>query len=130
MKERIVNALGIPVGGKFACPCCGYLVHSESCAYDICPICFWEDCPAQASNPDDAGGPNHVSLREAQKNFREFGGCERSALEHCRKPTSGDKRHPRWAPIPDGAVSTRLRVVERDGVFDDYTGPDPDGKYR
>jgi hypothetical protein len=124
-----MNALGIPVDGKYACLCCGYLVHDEPSAYDICPICFWEDCPLQASNPDDASGPNHTPLREAQRNFREFGSCERETLQHCRKPESGDKRHPQWVRLPDVAP-TCLRIVERDGVFDDYTGPDPDGKYR
>jgi len=27
----------------YSCPCCGYLTLPERGAYDICPVCFWED---------------------------------------------------------------------------------------
>ncbi|MCE3604351.1 hypothetical protein LXA47_12135 [Massilia sp. P8910] len=54
-----------------ACPCCGYRSLQESGAYDICRVCFWED--DGTSDPDRPSGPNHMTLREAQRNFRSIG---------------------------------------------------------
>jgi hypothetical protein len=50
--------------GKAQCPCCGYMSLPENGAYEICHVCFWED-----------GGdePNHMTLKEAQKNFHRYG---------------------------------------------------------
>jgi hypothetical protein len=35
--------------------------------FEICPLCLWEDDPAQSDDPDDAEGGNGVSLVEARK---------------------------------------------------------------
>ncbi|WP_369806188.1 CPCC family cysteine-rich protein [Desertivirga arenae] len=55
---------------RYTCPCCGYktLILPPG-RYDICSICFWEDCPIQKQYVDDDGGPNKVPLHRAQKNF-------------------------------------------------------------
>lgn len=31
-----------PVGGPYACPCCGYLTLDERGGYEICSVCFWD----------------------------------------------------------------------------------------
>ena len=86
---------------KFACPCCGHKTYSEkpNGDYDICPVCFWEDCPVQFKNPDSKNGPNHVSLKEAQRNFNEFGACRRDIIQYVRKPTQDEQRDNSWKPL-------------------------------
>jgi hypothetical protein len=72
----------------YPCPCCGYLTlpTPETDSYEICEVCFWEENEDQADDPDDADGPNHVSLNEARANFAAFGACERRLLEYVRAP--------------------------------------------
>jgi len=53
------------------CPCCGSRVLSEAGAYEICPVCNWEDDPVQSANALYVGGANKISLGEARKNWRE-----------------------------------------------------------
>jgi len=52
------------------CPCCGGETLAESGAWEICPVCHWEDDPLQAENPDLAGGANAQSLNDAKKAYR------------------------------------------------------------
>ena len=86
---------------KYTCPCCGYKTLNESAGhYDICLICFWEDCPIQREHVDADGGPNHVSLRQAQKNFKDFGACEKDMLKYTYKPSESDVRDPLWKALP------------------------------
>jgi hypothetical protein len=86
---------------KYTCPCCGYKTLGETppCTYDICPICFWEDDGVQFDDPDYEGGANEVSLRQAQKNYAEFGACERRVLSYVRSPTEQDERDTEWRPL-------------------------------
>ncbi len=102
---------------SFPCPCCGYLVFDEPGAYDLCPLCFWEDDGIQLEFATTcAGGANGVTLLEAQRNFAAFGACEERARAHVRAPSSSDIRDPSWRPIDP----------ERDH-FEDW---DDDGKVR
>lgn len=88
------------------CLCCGYQTiegHKTDFGYttppetyDICPICFWEDAPVDYSKPDIAIGPNHVSLKQAQRNFQEFGAIDERFKQNVRKPTPEDERDPNW----------------------------------
>lgn len=84
-----------------SCPCCGYhtLYTLEPGSFEACSICFWEDDPVQSQDPDYEGGANHPSLRQAQRNFREFGACDRDALPHVRPPTPADRRDPNYSPL-------------------------------
>jgi hypothetical protein len=43
---------------------------SERDAYEICPVCGWEDDPAQSGDPDLAGGANNDSLNQARATWR------------------------------------------------------------
>jgi hypothetical protein len=86
-----------PRPARYYCPCCGYRTFVDPPgSYDICPICFWEDDDVQFDDPDLEGGANGVSLREAQRNFVEFGACEREMLSHVRPPKEGEERDPNW----------------------------------
>ncbi|MBO6518428.1 MAG: hypothetical protein JJ900_16205 [Rhodospirillales bacterium] len=74
------------------CSCCGYLTLSGPGhdTYEICPVCGWEDDPVQHEDPHYAGGANDESLRDAQRNFRETGAANRSAVNQVRPPEPGE----------------------------------------
>ena len=56
---------------RFRCPVCGKHWFSEAGAYEICPVCGWEDDPIQRREPDLSGGANSMSLNEARAAFME-----------------------------------------------------------
>jgi hypothetical protein len=53
-----------------SCPCCGAHALSARGAFEICPVCGWEDDPAQSADPGFAGGANAVSLDAARAAWR------------------------------------------------------------
>ncbi len=67
--------------------------------YEICSICFWEDDEYQFLNPDDKEGANNVSLRQAQKNFLEFGACDEGSIIYVRRLNQEDIKDPNWVPL-------------------------------
>lgn len=89
------------VNDKFACPCCGSKTFNKKPkgSYEICEVCFWEDDPIQLSDPDYEGGANRVSLRQGQKNFIEFGACEKGMLKNVRPQTREETRDNDWKPL-------------------------------
>lgn len=86
---------------KFACPCCGYKTFRENPngSYDICEVCFWEDDPIQLDDPEYEGGANRVSLKQGQKNYMEFGACEREMIKNVRQPNRDEQRDENWKPL-------------------------------
>lgn len=84
---------------KYTCRCCGYITL-DSEIHDICSICWWQDDPACWNDLDEIGGANgKISLRKAQKNFIEFGACEKIMLDLIRTPNRADIRNPKWKPF-------------------------------
>jgi formate/nitrite transporter FocA (FNT family) len=72
---------------KYKCPCCGHFTfEKKDRAYDICPVCFWEDDPEQYANPLLERGANHVSLTQARVNFLHFGACDMDMKKYVRGP--------------------------------------------
>lgn len=68
------------------CPCCGNrTLDPEDSAFEICPVCFWENDPSQVRYPDETGA-NDISLNEARKNYAEFGACAERFIDYVRKP--------------------------------------------
>ena len=63
---------------KFQCPCCDYFSLDRRAEYDICRVCYWEDDGNELNNLDTHSGPNHMTLREARTNFRDFGACDKA----------------------------------------------------
>ncbi len=49
---------------RHPCPCCGFDTLNASGAYELCPICLWED-------GEDEG--ETLELRQARANFRDHG---------------------------------------------------------
>ncbi|HPF15159.1 MAG: hypothetical protein H6830_02875 [Planctomycetes bacterium] len=62
------------------CPCCDYYTLGERAAYEICPVCYWEDDGQGLDRMDDISGPNHLTLRAARRNFEQFGASDQAAL--------------------------------------------------
>ena len=90
------------------CTCCGYkTLEDDEGSYDICPICFWEDDPYQNAHVYEAGGANTVSLIEAQKNYMDFGACERRVIPYTREPYNHDKKDPAWRVAKDNLSHVR-----------------------
>ena len=74
--------------GPHRCPCCGYMTLKARGAFEICPVCFWED---DGQDDHDAaiarGGPNgSLSLTVARMNYRTIGVCEERFLSNVRNP--------------------------------------------
>ena len=84
--------------GLFACPCCGYATLSESSAWEICKICFWEDDGQDDPKANENwGGPNKVSLYEGRKNFLAYGASDPKHKEHVRDINIDDERVRKYA---------------------------------
>jgi uncharacterized Zn finger protein (UPF0148 family) len=49
---------------ELVCPVCGKHTFKDQDAYEICPVCDWEDDPVQRDDPDYKGGANRRSLNE------------------------------------------------------------------
>ena len=92
------------------CRCCGY--KSVSRPGDECAICGWVDVP-EPFNADEKRAPNEVALRQAQRNFRNFGAKSTLAIAHVRRPTDDDQKDPCWrlADEPLPIISTTYHEV-------------------
>jgi hypothetical protein len=116
------------------CPCCGYRTYliPAGGSRQLCPVCFWEDAPGEPRY----NGSNQVSLVEAQRNFTEFGACERCYRNAVRPPEPEESRSANWLTI-DGLREKLILEIEQafadvsldDGVtlhqmqvLDDYGG--------
>jgi hypothetical protein len=77
------------------CPCCGCRTLCERGAFEICPVCFWEDDGQDDHDADEMwGGPNGaLSLTEARDNYRTFGASSERRKQFVRAP--------RTAELPD-----------------------------
>lgn len=86
---------------KVPCLCCGYktIDEGEAGLWDICPVCFWEH-DTLLKDVDRPGLANKTSLRQAQKNFLEFGACDIDMKKNVRKPKPSEKRDDGWQPFP------------------------------
>ena len=63
---------------KYTCPCCCFKTFpEENGSYEICDVCYWQDDAIMNANPDYWGGANDVCLRQAQKNYIEFGASKK-----------------------------------------------------
>jgi hypothetical protein len=89
-----VNVTRPADGGPYPCPCCGFVTLPERGAYDICPVCFWEDDGQDDHDADEVrGGPNYsLSLSEARRNFSRIGAVEERVLPHVRPPTDDERQ--------------------------------------
>ena len=111
---------------RYPCPCCGYLVFDQaSGSYEICPICWWEDDALQLEFATTlAGGANHPTLLEAQRNFSALGAHDPRFVQRARPPAPGDVRDPSWRPVDperdkfeDSSDDACARAPQSDGAL-------------
>ena len=77
---------------SFQCPCCKFKTLYGRGEDEICPVCFWHDDGQDEANADcDLGGPNKLSLRDAQRNFHQIGAVEERFQLHVRPPLPDEK---------------------------------------
>lgn len=48
------------------CACCAQKTLPENSAFEICPVCGWQDDDIQNDDPDFEGGANDMSLNQAK----------------------------------------------------------------
>ena len=102
---------------KVRCLCCGYRTIDERGAFDICPVCFWEDevyilfdkmdqtgeidsiynhnnCDDDYSGEDILdviSSANHVmTLRQGRANYKNIGACCQEMVQYCRPPKDSE----------------------------------------
>lgn len=77
---------------KKKCPCCGFytIENDDEIITDICDVCFWQFDIVAQQNPQKNIGPNRISLKEAQNNYKKYGACKKeySDKKLVRKPTN------------------------------------------
>lgn len=78
----------------FACPACGFKTLEETCGYDICQICGWEDDPSALWNPEEVSGPNNETLVNWQRRVLEGLPPEVTEVKQI-------VRDPAWRPITE-----------------------------
>ena len=61
---------------------------TERSAYEICPVCFWEDDGQDDHDADHVrGGPNGtLSLTAARANFQVLGACNERCTQYAAPP--------------------------------------------
>jgi hypothetical protein len=74
----------------------------------ICPVCFWED----ASGEYYWNGSNQMTLTMAQRNFAEFGACEKDFTDSVRLPLSGEERPGDWVSFDQLSLEI-IALIER-----------------
>jgi RNAse (barnase) inhibitor barstar len=78
-------------------------------------VCFWEDDPAQFEDIDNIEGANGMSLRQAQRNFLEFGAIKPELVPLVRHPSSFEQRDVGWQPYML-KTSSKFLVIDLNGI--------------
>lgn len=107
----------IPMSERVTCPCCGHRTLPDGPgAYELCPVCEWEDDGISTREPTVWGGnPNGVSLAEGQRRYRLYGSAHLSdSLDRVRPPRSDEPRDPDWQPYVSDEVEVPAQTCLRD----------------
>jgi hypothetical protein len=78
-----------PPASPYPCPCCGHRTLAARAAFEICPVCYWEDDGQDDDHADEVwGGPNReLSLALARMNYARIGAADPRDLAHVRRPS-------------------------------------------
>ncbi len=77
---------------RHQCKCCGcytLIGTKEDIAWDICPVCYWEN-DVFGTDPNTYSGANHMTLAEGRENYQKFSACDVKMLPHVRPPFPGE----------------------------------------
>ena len=66
--------------GPCQCPCCDYYALKGRGRHEICPVCWWEDDGSDLGALDAVSDANHISLRQARRNFERLGAADSAAV--------------------------------------------------
>jgi Cysteine-rich CPCC len=80
----------------YPCPCCGYKTLPDRGAYDLCPVCWWED---EGLEPWEYSEPNGQTLVEAQQEYLAQRLPYRLRSGKVRPPKRSEQRDPDWRPF-------------------------------
>lgn len=85
------------------CPCCSCRTLNERGAFEMCPVCWWEDDGQDNADADVArGGPNgELSLSDARANYYFYGASDRQYVDQVREPTPYERP---VQPFPDAST--------------------------
>lgn len=97
-----------------ACPCCGFRTLPDSGAYDLCPVCWWEDDGLHDDDVASVGGPNGKTLAEGQRLYEGYGASDLSGLRRVRAPEPDEARDPGWTPGPRSTGEAQTPYFLRD----------------
>lgn len=86
---------------KYTCACCGYKSLTTNEMGEICCICFWEEGYDLQEDLFYISNTNHMTLYQAQENYKVFGCCNKKMLKHCRRPLSNETKDLNWQSIQD-----------------------------
>lgn len=96
------------------CPCCGYRTLPDRGAYDLCPVCWWEDDAAQI-DAESLDGPNGTTLAEGQRLYQRYGASALHGVHEVRPPASNEPRDPAWVPLPRPDADPRSEFLRDTG---------------
>lgn len=96
------------------CPCCGYRTLPERGAYDLCPVCWWED-DAAATDAESLAGPNGTTRAEGQRLYQRYGACDLRGVHRVRPPAPREPREPAWVPLPQPDADPRSEFLRDTG---------------
>lgn len=96
------------------CPCCGYRTLPERGAYDLCPVCWWEDDAAE-TDAESLIGPNGTTLAEGQRLYQRYGASVLHGVHQVRPPAPNEPRDPAWAPLPRPDADPRAEFLRDTG---------------
>lgn len=86
---------------RHKCKCCGYYTlvgTEEDIAWDICPVCFWENDVFE-ENPKAYSGANHETLEQGRENYRKYAACDLRSVNSVRLPLPQE--------LPENTSSTK-----------------------
>jgi len=63
----------------FHCPCCDFISLSKKNAFEICPICFWQD---DTLDNEGYSGANGMKIQEARHNYKKYGACSEDIIKN------------------------------------------------
>ena len=95
-------------GRMHPCPCCGYRTLPDRAAYDLCPVCWWED---EGLEPWEYSGPNGRTLIEAQQEYLAEHRPYRLRPGKVRAPKREEARDADWRPY-EVTDEVRARVQQ------------------
>lgn len=98
------------------CPCCGHLTLPRGPGdYEVCPVCRWQDVAGSLRYPlrDDVGGPNAISLVEAQRSYAKRGAVAPRHRRRVRQPRADEPLDDGWRPF-DPALDWGFPLAEED----------------